>query len=148
MESVIVGVDGSEQSRRALLFALERARLKEWRVHIVHVVNWSRWYDSPNLRDLEQRPTRIKEERESVQRTMLDPLVEELQRENLAEGLEVQTSIHFGRPSEVLSELALKEDHGIIIIARTGDSNLKQAIFGSTANRLVQHAPVPVVVVP
>ena len=53
-----------------------------------------------------------------------------------------------GHPFEVLSELAADGGHDAIIVGRTGESNLKTVIFGSTASRLVQHAPVPVVVVP
>lgn len=71
-----------------------------------------------------------------------------MEEEGLLEGLDVKTSVLFGRPSEVLSELAAKEGDDLVVVARTGDSNLKQAIFGSTASRLVQHAPVPVTVVP
>ncbi|KAA9394182.1 universal stress protein [Kocuria coralli] len=148
MESVLVGVDHSEPSRRALRFALKRARVSDWRVHVVHVINWSRWYDVPTLPQLEGRPIKMKEEQEATEKTLFKPLLELMGREDLLEGLELTTSVHFGRPSEVLSGIAGAEGFDIVVVARTGDWNLKQAIFGSTASRLVQHAPVPVVVVP
>lgn len=148
MESVLVGVDHSVPSRRALQFALKRAQINQWRVRIVHVVNWSRWYDTPTLPELQARPLKMKEETRAVRRTLLDPLLEEMKQEGLVEGLTIDSAVHFGRPSEVLSELAGTGDSDLVIVARTGESNLKQAIFGSTASRLVQHAPVPVIVVP
>lgn len=148
MESVLVGIDHSKPSRRALRFALQRARVNEWRVHVVHVINWTRWHEVPTLPELEARPNRIKEEKASVKKNLFEPLLAEMEEEGLLEGLDVKTSVLFGRPSEVLSELAAKEGDDLVVVARTGDSNLKQAIFGSTASRLVQHAPVPVTVVP
>lgn len=148
MESVLVGVDHSEPSRRALEFALKRAQVNDWRVCVVHVVNWSRWHDVPTLPELQQRPVKAKEERKAVKKNLLDPLLSEMAQAGLTQGLTVEASVHFGRPSEVLSELAESKGHDVIVVARTGDSNLKQAIFGSTASRLVQHAPVPVIVVP
>ena len=33
---IVVGVDGSEQSRRALAWALDEARLRKWAVVAVH----------------------------------------------------------------------------------------------------------------
>ena len=144
----MVGIDHSKPSRRALEFALKRARVNEWRVHVVHVINWTRWHEVPSLPELEARPKRIKEEKAAVKKTLFDPLLADMEEEGLLEGLKVKTSVLFGRPSEVLSELAAKEGDDIIVVARTGDSNLKQAIFGSTASRLAQHAPVPVIVVP
>lgn len=147
MESVIVGVDRSETCRHALKFALKRARVNGWRVAVVHVVNWSK-YSFPTLEENERRPTVRQQELERSRREVLEPLLAWARKKGLLDGIEVTTAVHFGRPSEVLSDLALEEDHDAIIVARTGDSNLKTAIFGSTASRLVQHAPVPVVVVP
>ena len=114
----------------------------------MHVLNWTRWHEVPTLPELEKRPVRVKEERAAVQKNLFEPLLADMKKKGLLDGLDVRTSVLFGRPSEVLSELAAKEGDDVIVVARTGDSNLKQAIFGSTASRLVQHAPVPVIVVP
>lgn len=56
MESVLVGVDHSESSRRALRFALERARVNSWHVSVVHVINWSP-YTAPTLEENDYRPS-------------------------------------------------------------------------------------------
>ena len=148
MESVLVGVDRSEGSRRALRFALQRARVNDWRVTVVNVVNWSRYSTFHTHEDNERRPVTSKAELREAQREIIDVLMAEAEAEGLLEGLEVKTLVRHGRPSEVLAELGAKPKHDLIVVGRTGDSNLKVAIFGSTASRLVQHAPVPVVVVP
>lgn len=148
MNSILVGVDSSEPSRRALRFALTLARARACPVSVVHVLNTSHWFTIPTLPDLEGLPLKVKEQRRNVKDTLLRPLLEQMHREQLLGGLDVQGEVYVGRPSEVLSHRAEKNGHDLIVVARTGDSGMKQAIFGSTASRLVQHAPVPVTVVP
>ncbi|MFV0433305.1 MAG: universal stress protein [Leucobacter sp.] len=147
MESVIVGVDSSESSKRALWFALRRAHINEWRVLVVHVINWSP-YSFPTLEENEKRPVTRKKQLKAARKEIIDPLLEQAAGEGLLDGIEVASAVHFGRPSEMLSDLADEGSYDAIVVARTGDSGLKAAIFGTTASRLVQHAPVPVVVVP
>lgn len=147
MYSVLVGVDSSETSRRALAFALRRARVNEWRVAVVHVINWSR-YSFPTLEENEKRPTTRKKELKNARERIISPLLDWAREEGLLDGIQIDTAVYFGRPSEVLADVADDDGHDAVIVGRTGDSGLKTAIFGSTASRLVQHAPVPVVVVP
>lgn len=147
MESVLVGVDRSEASRRAVEFVLSRARINGWRVKIVHVINWSR-YTILTPEELENRPNVRREEIASAQQEVIDPLLEWIASEKLAGDAEITSEIRHGRPSEILSDLAEEEGHDVIVVARTGQSDLRHAIFGSTASRLAQHASVPTLIVP
>ena len=147
MESVLVGVDLSDSSRRAVRFALERARVNDWRVAIVYVINWSPFAFNPP-EDNEARPAVRKAEIAKAQSVVIDPLLSWAASENLSNGVKVTSTIRHGRPSEVLGDVAQEDGHDMIVVGRTGESHLRSAIFGSTAYRLVQHAPVPVVVVP
>ena len=141
MRSILVGVDRSDASRRAVEYAAQEARESGSALKVVHVINWSRYSFTTN-EDNASRHAERQREIESAQREVIDPLVEGL------DGLEVSSDIRFGKPSEVLADAAKEEGHGLVFVARTGDSGLREAIFGSTASRLVQHANVPVVVVP
>lgn len=147
MDSVLVGVDNSEASRRAVTFALSRAGINQWRVKLVHVINWSP-YTVLTPEELETRGVARQQELTTAQERVLDPLLEWIAAEKMAEGVEVTTEMRHGRPSEVLCDIADEGPHDLIVVARTGESNLRMAIFGSTASRLAQHASVPTVVVP
>lgn len=141
MRTILVGVDRSDASTRAVEYAAEEARDSHSALKLVHVINWSRYSFTTN----EENATRHLErqrEIEAAQREVIDPLTP------LLEGVEFTTAIRFGKPSEVLADVAKDEGHSLVFVARTGDSGLREAIFGSTASRLVQHATVPVVVVP
>lgn len=147
MESVLVGVDRSEDSARAARFAIERAAVHGGRVAIAHVVYWSK-FAFPTTVENESRPAAVAGERERAQAETLDPITDWAKAEGHLESVELVSKVLHGRPSEVLSDLAETGDYDMVIVARTGESHLRNAIFGSTVDRLVRHAPVPVVVVP
>ena len=147
MESVLVGVDRSEGARRALHFALQRARVNSWRVRVAHVIHWSP-YSFPIPEDNDLRPAVRRAAIERAQSEVIDPLLTWAGSQRATDDIEISTVIRHGRPSEVLADLVVEGGHDMIVVGRTGDADLRVAIFGSTANRLAQHASVPVVVVP
>lgn len=147
MESVLVGVDHSQNSVRAARFAIERAAVTGGRVAVAHVVYWSK-FAFPTTVENESRPGQIALERERAQSETLDPIIDWAKAEGHFEKIELVSQVRHGRPSEVLADLAESGAYDMVVVARTGESHLRNAIFGSTVNRLVQHSPVPVVVVP
>ncbi|RBP65718.1 nucleotide-binding universal stress UspA family protein [Brevibacterium sanguinis] len=147
MESILVGVDHSENARRAAQFAIERAAANGWKVLVAHVVYWSK-FAFPTPEENEARPGQVSLEKERAQAQVIDPIVEWARSQGHDRTTEIETRVLHGRPSEVIADLADSGSFDMIVVARTGESHLRNAIFGSTVNRLVQHAPIPVVVVP
>lgn len=147
MQSILVGVDRSAASRRAVELAVRQACSTGWDVTVAHVINWSRY--SPTTPQMnEMRSLTRRREIETAREQIVDPLVDWATSEGGIPPDRVTSVIRHGRPSEVLVDIARRSRHDLIIVGRTGESQLKMAVFGSTPNRLVQHAPVPVVVVP
>ncbi|WP_145943486.1 universal stress protein [Corynebacterium glyciniphilum] len=147
MESVLVGVDRSVNSQRAIRFAMERAKANSWRVTVAHVINWNP-YRPTTPQENENRPVRFAAEMERAKEKVIAPMLKHAEEQHWSDGVEVDTVVRFGRPSEVLADIAATGGFDIIVVARAGESNLRVAIFGSTASRLAQYATVPVVVVP
>jgi nucleotide-binding universal stress UspA family protein len=141
--SVLVGVDASAASRRAVEFAAQRALMLHNDLVIAHVIPWSPFsFNTPT--ENEERHVRKAQELRAATEQIVDPLVETARQA----GVEAKGVVRHGQPAETLLEI-LKAEQGIhIVVGRTGDSVLKQTIFGSIANRLAQAAPVPVTVVP
>ena len=125
MESVLVGVDRSDGSRRALRFALRRARLNDWRVTVVHVINWSRYSTFTTLEDNERRPVTREAEIRRANEEIIEPLLARARADGSLGDLKVTTIVRFGRPSEVLADLAENPGHDAIIVGRTGDAGLR-----------------------
>lgn len=147
MRSVLVGVDHSEAARRAVQFASELLQMGGWEMTLAYVIEWSRYSFNP-LPDLERRPVERRNEIAEAQEEVIDPLLQKARDEAGIDLDLISPVIKHGPPSEVLLDLARERKVDLIVIGRTGESSLKAAIFGSVPNRLVQHAHVPVVVVP
>ncbi len=143
MSEILVGVDRSVQSKRAIEFAARRAKELDRSILVVHVIPWSPFsFNTPE--ENEQRHARRTEEIKAATEQIITPMLA------LAEesGMPVETLVQHGDPVDTLIQIAEKRGCEHIVLGRTGDSRVKQAIFGSLPAHIVQHAPVPVTVVP
>jgi nucleotide-binding universal stress UspA family protein len=142
-DAMLVGVDGSESSRRAADFAGARARAGNAHVVVAYVIEWSPYtFNTPE--ENEMRHKRREEEIERARTQVLDPLVAELR----AAGVEVEGVVRHGHAAEVLSGLAGELRAAQIFVGRVGQSRIAALLFGSVTVSLVQISPVPVTVVP
>ena len=142
METVVVGVDNSDVSTRAVEFAVERAKKNDWKVVLVHVVPWSPYsFQTPTENE---RRAGEKQRETAAAEQILVPMAE------IAEngGVPHIEVVKHGKPSDTIADIAREQKAIHIIVGRTGDGGLREAMFGSVASRLVQHAPLPVTVVP
>jgi nucleotide-binding universal stress UspA family protein len=120
---VLVGYDGSDAARGAVLTAAGAALLRGRQLHIVHVVEQDA-HDS--------RGTAVLTEGLDVARPVLS-------------ATQVRAQLLAGRAAEVLLELA--GDAELVVLGRGRAAHVAGSV-GSVALRVVSHAPGPVVVVP
>lgn len=143
MSVVLVGVDGSDPSRRAMAFACERAQRLGFELLVVHVIHWSPYsFNTPA--ENERRPSQKQAEIKAAQEQVVEPAIA------LAgeAGVAAEGMVRHGHPVDVILDLARDRGASHVVVGRTGDSRMRQAVFGSTPGHLVQLAPVPVTVVP
>jgi len=133
--SVVVGVDGSGDARRALEWALDEARQRDCPCLIVHSYDLGMAAASPfaghvfeDLRDAGQQ--------------VLDGEVE-LAR---ASGVAVKGHLQFGPAAATLIEAS--RDADLLVVGSRGHGGLTGALLGSVSTACVHHAHCPVVVVP
>ncbi len=62
-------------------------------------------------------------------------------------GFQVEVVVERGDPAEVVTELAADRDIDVIVMGTRGHSKWRQFLLGSTAERIVEHAPCPVLTV-
>lgn len=143
METVVVGVDNSDTSTRAVEFAVERAQHNSWKVVLVHVIPWTPYsFQTPS--ENEHRHREREREVTAANDQILVPMAAIAERGQVPH-TEV---VRHGKPSDTIADVAKDESAVHIIVGRTGDGGLREAVFGSVASRLVQHAHLPVTVVP
>lgn len=142
-DTFVVGVDGSQGSERAAVFAAERAKIVGAKLVVVFVIEWSPYsFNTPE--ENEQRHKRREEEITRAHEKVLDPMMRQISRE----GLETESMVRHGNIAEVMNRVAT-ERHAIgMYIGRLGNGRLKNILFGSVTSQLVQSSHIPVTVVP
>lgn len=127
--SIVVGVDGSEVSERAVALAFEEAEL--------HAVD---------LLAIRVRRPREANTPESVQESLLE-LSQTLAgwREKFP-GVSVRHQVAVGTPAMALARAAA--DARCLVVGSRGRGGFRGMVLGSTSQTLVHHAPCPLLVVP
>jgi len=140
---LLVGVDCSPCSERALKYAADRAEASKVQLIVAHVIEWSQFsFSTPQENDV--RHKRREDELDRAHKEIVDPLVSELRER----GIFARGVIRHGHPAETLCAVAEEFGATNIIIGKTGSSKIKAQLFGSVANTLVQVSKLPVTVVP
>ncbi|MDO6728195.1 universal stress protein, partial [Cognatishimia sp. 1_MG-2023] len=74
-EKFVVGFDGSDAAKRALDFAVDRAKALGGSVVVAHVLEWSP-YSFLTPTELEERHKRRREELERAETALMKPVVD------------------------------------------------------------------------
>ena len=139
----VVGYDGSAASKRAVDFALDRAKASGASVVVAHVLEWSP-YSFLTPEELEERHKRRGEELARAESAVTGPL----QKEIADSGVAVETVIKYGHIADTLCAIAKEHDAAQVFIGRQGESGFTARVFGSVAGSLAQSSPVPCTIVP
>jgi nucleotide-binding universal stress UspA family protein len=139
LKRILVPVDFSPLSKKALQYALRFAEEFDADVKLVHVVEpdvppaFDGWMIAPPV--ISTNPDgakKLKRLASSVQTARINP---------------VQSTVRTGMPAHEIVEAAKELDVDLIIIATHGYTGWKHFAIGSTAERVVRAAPCPVLVV-
>ena len=140
MSIIVVGVDGSSGSAKALRFALEEARLRGAEVkavgawHVPAVAYETGWVPiSVDQTDYE------KIARAAVEKTMAEAGADDA-------GVSVTTVIREGNAADVLIAEARVAD--LLVVGSRGLGGFKGLLLGSVSQQCAHHATCPVAIVP
>jgi universal stress protein A len=141
-KKLLIATDFSEIATRALLRGIEIARFADASVVLLHVVE-NTWYPGTfgvgpmPLPDFEMQIKGAARER-----------METLRKEFVPQGMSCRTLLSDGVPWSEIVRTARDEKVDLIVVATHGFTGLKHALLGSQAERVVRHAPCPVLTVP
>jgi universal stress protein A len=139
LQSILVPIDFSEPSKKALRYALPFAEQFGAKITLLHVVEPVAMLDfayfplameNKEVMDIRERNLELLGKQHA-----LDPSVIE------------KTVVRYGKPFREICDAARSLKADLIIIATHGYTGLNHALLGSTAERVVRHAPCPVLVV-
>ncbi|WP_037603589.1 universal stress protein [Streptacidiphilus rugosus] len=137
---IVVGVDGTGESRHAVAWALEEAACRKEAVELVHAYEYP-----PPLVPFYDAATDLGED--SLRAVARDAMTRELAATAAeAPGVPVTGEVREGVPIEVLLDAA--REARLLAVATRGTGALGELVVGSTGTALAGSAACPVVVVP
>ena len=147
IKKILVAIDGSKQSDKALDFALDLARNYSAEIVLINVLSpslMSYVYNSrmfvPDV-DYSNYLNQISNGHEKLLSKALDKA------KNFQETLKVSKELVEGRPAEKIVETAKKGMFDLIVVGSRGLSGFKEIFLGSVSNRVADKAHCPVLIV-
>jgi nucleotide-binding universal stress UspA family protein len=140
LKSILVPIDFSAESEKALAYAVPFARQFGARLTVLHVVEPVAMPDFAKSFPLTIENDKVMAER----KRHLERVVKDLE---IKPAVMEKTLVRTGRSFNEIAEAARTLKADLIIIATHGYTGLKHALLGSTTERVVRHAPCPVLVV-
>jgi nucleotide-binding universal stress UspA family protein len=142
MPGIIVGVDGSEISRRALDWAVREAGLRGAALTVlaVHQVATNHWTGTAELYPADQPVT------EAMRRAAEEAVQKAVSQAGEPAPASVTVRAVSGLPAQEL--LGASSDADLVVVGSNSGGGLSQMLLGSVTNKVVNHAACPVVVIP
>ena len=137
--TIVVGVDGSESSNRALAWAIDQANAERCAVTLAHAIHWV----TPAYTDAAiDNPVVARSSLLAGGRKLLDAARNEVAA--TAPDLEVHEVLEFLDPRAMLLELS--KDAEMMVLGSRGRGHIRSLLLGSVGVALVRHAHCPVVI--
>jgi nucleotide-binding universal stress UspA family protein len=135
-ETIVLGLDGSEDSQRALPVAAELARREGARIVVAHIeqdVAGKGGGPIPATEDEIQAEIRKR--------------AEQLSSEGIDTSVEMR-NVMLGGPAGPIADIAREANADLIVVGTRGHSAAAGVLLGSVTQRLLHRASCPVLVVP
>jgi nucleotide-binding universal stress UspA family protein len=140
LKKILVPIDFSTQSRKAMRYALSFAKQFNAEVFLLHVVELTP-LPAPPLTVVQDEATQV-----AVHETAAKELAE--WRNEISSEAAVKASVRSGlSASAEIANAATEGNFDLIILGTQGRTGPAHLLIGSTAERVVRHAPCPVMVV-
>jgi nucleotide-binding universal stress UspA family protein len=140
--TIVVGVDGSEHSARAVAWCAQNAPALDAEVVAIHALE-TPVYAAPGMLSLPYPPLgqeQRDELRDVVSRDWCKALADA--------GVPYRALLVEGSPTIVLIDAARAENAALVVVGRRGRGGFAELVLGSTSHQLTHHLDRPLVIVP
>lgn len=136
--SILLAVDGSVASERAMKAAVSLRDSSDVAFHVLHVVAISHWSSPAIMRDDQLR--RFWDDGQELLNEQLRKLVD-------LGVQEPQHHLRMGRVSDEVLRLRDELKSDLIVVGNRGVNAFSRVLLGSDAEQIMRHAPCPILVV-
>jgi nucleotide-binding universal stress UspA family protein len=142
VDGIVVGVDGSEESKIALRWGIVEARLRRTPLHAVHVWIYPSVidpgpFDPPSTRPIE----RLREDAEALLQATVTEVVNGIEDVDV----EVHQQVIEGPAARGLLDAAESAD--LLVLGSRGRGGFAGLLLGSVSQQCAHHATCPVVII-
>jgi universal stress protein A len=142
---ILVPIDFSENSKKTVSYAMKFASRYNATVQFLHVFEIPAYAVTPYERR-QQTCDQIKSQVDAAEQEARENLTA-FENQLLNQGVKVEAYLRVGYPFDEIVLMANHFDVDLIIIGSHGRTGITRLLVGSTAERVVEHAPCPVLVV-
>ena len=146
-KKIMIATDGSDCSRLATDKGIELARLSVGTVYAVHVISKAYLFNTPMDGDYFMGMNPYWESIHEALKKQGQQAVDYIKGLGEIKGINVESILLEGNPSEELIRYADEEKMDIVIMGTLGKTGLDRILMGSVAGNLARHSKVPVMVV-
>ena len=136
-DRILVAIDGSDWSNRAFAKALELAALAGAELTALAVEGPLPAY-AATIGEVEE----VKHEKDNF----FSALAAEARASASEAGIEIDVVVRPGHPADLISQVAEEGEYDLIVLGHRGHF-VRDRLLGSTADRVSEHAPCPVMIV-
>ncbi|AWS00095.1 universal stress protein [Metallosphaera hakonensis] len=137
-ESILVPIDGSEHSVKALRVAIDLAKKYGSTIYVLEVVDETIFYNAGVLPPLNAVKALEKKAKEDVDKALQE--VHSAGIKGVGEALE-------GDPGTIILDYIQKNNISLVVMGSRGLSTFKRILLGSVSSRVVQESKIPVLII-
>jgi nucleotide-binding universal stress UspA family protein len=137
--NILIAIDGSDASQRALVRAVDEARVWNAKLHVLYVVETGLFSSLPSDNTVEIMYRVLEKEGTTV--------LERAKKYAAEKGITVTTHIKQGHAGSEVIALADQENADLIIVGSHGKSQADRLLIGSVSTFVVSHSKVTSMVV-
>ncbi len=135
---ILVPVDGSRYSRGAVRLASRLARIHHSEIILLHVL------DEAVLAEISRFEDKAREAVLDDMQKTARAFLKDMSREVGTDGTKVTLALTRGIPHELILREAKRLDADLIVMGKLGKRGVSRILLGSVAERVIEFAPLPV----
>ena len=148
-KNILVPLDESELSERALAVARDLSRLHGATIHLLEAVQpHAEVYSGPDSAVASQYEVQAMRNSAEIQINNAQRYLARIVRDCKAEGLDTRSEVREAAPAQSIESYATDNGIDLIVMSTHGRGGIPRMLIGSVTDRVVRSVDVPVLVIP
>jgi nucleotide-binding universal stress UspA family protein len=145
LKKILIPTDGSEASERAIKYVISTLNIYNVDIIVLNVIESDLFHSLPQYSVRKSLTNHLCEERNEIVRKFKEKIEDQIAAYNI--NVNIVPMVEKGRPDTVILKTAYKFGVDHIIMVKSSKRNLEKVLLGSTTEKVVHRAKVPVTVI-